>query len=113
MKIRFYKNVKEEPLDSPEASGVKRRVVISEEDGAENFIMRVFEVEPGGYSPYHSHSWEHEVFIKKGSGIIISQGKEFPIKEGDTIFIPGEEDHQFKNTGRGILEFICVVPKIT
>ena len=113
MKIHFYQDVKGEPLDSPGSSGVKRRVVISEEDGAENFIMRVFEVEPGGYTPSHNHPWEHEAFIQKGSGIIISQGNEYPVKEGDAIFIPGGEDHQFKNTGQDVLEFICIIPKIT
>ena len=111
MNIRHYQDVPAEPFDDPEASGVKRRVVISEADGAPNFIMRVFEVEPGGYTPHHRHSFEHEVFIKEGSGLVVSEGKEFPVRAGDTVLILGEEIHQFKNNGDKPLEFICLVPR--
>jgi len=110
MKLINYKKIKPEKIDDPEAKDVKIRWVIRKEDGAPNFALRVFELKPGGYTPYHSHKWEHEVFIKKGKGKLFWEGKSLPFKEGDVIFIPGGEKHQFRNNSRGILEFLCMIP---
>jgi quercetin dioxygenase-like cupin family protein len=78
--------------------------------GAENFAMRLFEMEPGGYSPLHSHAWEHEVFILEGEGIVQSGGEERKFRPGDVIFIPPNEEHQFKNTGEKVVKFLCLIP---
>lgn len=110
MKLINYKKVKAEKIDDPQSKDIKIRWAINKEDGAPNFALRVFELKPGGYTPYHSHKWEHEVFIKKGKGKLLWEGKSFPFKEGDVIYIPGKEKHQFKNTSRGILEFLCMIP---
>jgi quercetin dioxygenase-like cupin family protein len=110
MKLINYKKVKAEKIDEPQAKDVRIRWAISKEDGAPNFALRVFELKPGGHTPYHSHKWEHEVFIKRGRGKLVCEGKNFPLKEGDVIFIPGGEKHQFLNSSRGIFEFICIVP---
>jgi quercetin dioxygenase-like cupin family protein len=110
MKIINYKKVKAEKVDDPQTKGVKIRWAIKKDDGAPNFALRVFELKAGGYSPYHSHKWEHEVFIKKGKGTLLWEDKKMPFKEGDVIFIPGGEKHQFKNSSRGILEFLCMIP---
>lgn len=111
MIIQHYQDVSAEPLEDAEASGVLRRIVIGEPEGAPNFIMRIFTVAPGGHTPHHHHEIEHEVFIVHGNGIVLHQGKEYPVKPGDVLFIPGGDDHQFQNIGRDPLEFICVVPK--
>ncbi|MBI4734395.1 MAG: cupin domain-containing protein, partial [Rubrobacteridae bacterium] len=79
-------------------------------EGAENFALRVFKVEPGGNTPLHTHDWEHEVFVLKGSGSAYSEGEFVPMNAGDAIFIPPNELHQFKNTSDDILEFICLIP---
>ena len=42
-----------------EAHGAEMRVVIGPEENAPNFVMRVFELQPGAASPYHTHPWEH------------------------------------------------------
>jgi len=59
-------------LEEPSEKGLKDirvRWLISKKDGAENFAMRLFEIQPGGYSPLHQHNWEHEVFILEGNGV--------------------------------------------
>lgn len=111
MKIKAIKSVKPQPSTMAGAKNVKMRMMIGEEEGAPNFFMRHFEVEPGGHTPYHEHDFEHEIFVKKGSGIAVSVGKELPVKEGDAIFVPPNEKHQFRNTGRGRMEFLCLIPK--
>ena len=33
--------------------------------------MRIFEVEPEGYTPRHAHDWEHEILVHSGSGQVL------------------------------------------
>lgn len=86
------------------------RWLITKEMGAENFAMRFFEMEPEGYSPFHSHPWEHEVFILEGEGIVIGGGEERKFRAGDVIFIPSDEKHQFRNDGKKNVKFLCLIP---
>ena len=65
MKIFNYRDVEAEKAGEG-ASKLKVRWLITKDMGAENFAMKLFEMEPGGYSPDHQHPWEHEVFILKG-----------------------------------------------
>lgn len=111
MIVRHYEEVKALTPQEPGAVGVKMRVVIGEEEGAPNFIMRHFSVEPGGQSPYHSHPWEHEVFVLKGEGKVIQGDKTFRISPGYVVYIPPGEEHQFVNDGNGPLEFLCLIPR--
>lgn len=112
MKIAHYKEISPDPVGEEGALGVTVRWVISQKDGAPNFSMRVFEVAPGGHSPYHKHPWEHEVFILEGSGVLVQGDEEFPLSKGDVLFIPPGEEHQLKNTSEKELEFICLIPNL-
>jgi quercetin dioxygenase-like cupin family protein len=107
MKIVDYREVPSTEL----MPGVTKRVLIGPDDGAQKFIMRVFEVAPGLSSPDHAHPWEHEIFILSGKGVIRNQsGKETPIGEGTTVFIPGGENHCMINQGGDVMRFICLIP---
>ena len=113
MIVQYYKDVEEIIPSEPGVSGVKMRKVIAEKEGAKNFIMRVFEMESGGNTPLHKHDWEHEVFVLSGTGIVVSPEGEREINKGDVIFVPGGEEHQFKNKSKDKLEFICLIPTRT
>ncbi|MBS7627117.1 cupin domain-containing protein, partial [Candidatus Bathyarchaeota archaeon] len=97
MKIINYKDV--EAKKPEEGSGLTIRWLITKDMGAENFAMRFFEVAPGGFSPLHKHPWEHEVFILDGEGIVTDGKDDRRFRQGDAVFIPPNEEHQFKNTG--------------
>jgi quercetin dioxygenase-like cupin family protein len=86
------------------------RWLISAKEGAPNFAMRLFELEPEGYTPYHNHSWEHEVFILNGAGEITTETGPRPVEQGDAILVLPDEKHQFRNTGSQPLRFICLIP---
>ena len=93
-----------------DAPGVSRRVVIGAEDGAPRFAMRVFEIRPGGSTLFHSHWWEHEVFVLSGEGIVRGAESEKRLAEGSVVFIGPNEEHCFANSGKDVLRFICVIP---
>ncbi len=100
-------------LEEPKEQGKKDvmiRWLISKKDGAENFAMRLFEIQPGGYTPLHQHDWEHEVFILEGNGMFKNKTSEKPFKQGDFLFIPSIEWHQFANTSKELLKIICLIP---
>jgi len=110
MKHVHYTDVE---LETPTEEGVKDtkvRWLISKKDGAENFAMRVFEIQPGGNTPLHQHDWEHEVFVLQGEGVARSETDEECFKEGDIFFVKPMEWHQFVNTGKETLKIICLIP---
>jgi quercetin dioxygenase-like cupin family protein len=109
MELFHYDTVKAKDADDG-ASKMKVRWLITKETGAENFAMRLFEMGPGGYSPLHEHSWEHEVFILDGEGCVFDGEKTTGFKTGDVVFIPPNERHQFKNNGKKPLKFLCLIP---
>lgn len=109
MRVFDHKQVEAKDADEG-ASGLKVRRLITEEMGAPNFVMRLFEMEPSGSSPFHAHPWEHEVFILEGEGLVVGEGKERELTAGDVVFVEPNEKHQFKNNGSGTLKFLCIVP---
>jgi quercetin dioxygenase-like cupin family protein len=111
------------PVQIDGVKGVKMAMMCGREHGAPHFSMRQFQVEPGGHSPRHSHDYEHEVYIVQGRGTVLLGGKEHPIKAGDVVYVPADEEHQFRagaeegvaglggsgNAAPG-LTFLCMVP---
>ena len=90
---------------------ITKQVVIGPEDGSQEIVLRYFKVAPGGSSPHHHHDFPHLVKVEAGEGIVIDPDeKEQPLKAGDYVYVPDNETHCFKNTGRETLEFICIVP---
>jgi len=109
-KAVHYTEVPEEKVKEKGAKGTHVRWLISNKDGAENFAMRYFEIEPGGYTPRHTHDWEHEVFILSGEGTVFCEGREWRIGPGYVVFIPPGKEHYFMNTGKEKMVFLCLIP---
>ncbi|NOY78767.1 MAG: cupin domain-containing protein [Calditrichaeota bacterium] len=112
MTIKTITDISVETYDSDTVKGVKKWVLLSEPDGAPNFRMRLFEVKPAGFTPYHQHDYEHEVFILEGEGEVVGEKGTHPISAGQAVLVLPNEWHQFKNTGQVPLKFICVIPMV-
>jgi quercetin dioxygenase-like cupin family protein len=110
-KAVHYKRVSVSQVKEVGAEGVRVRWLINKEnDGAENFAMRLFEITPGGHTPEHSHDWEHEVYVLEGDGIVFCEGSEKQIRPGYVVFVPPNTAHYFRNNGKKTLLFICLIP---
>jgi quercetin dioxygenase-like cupin family protein len=110
MKHMHYTEVEDE---IPTEDGVKDTTVrwlITNKDGAENFAMRVFTIQPGGHTPHHQHDWEHEIFILEGEGMLKSGDHQEPFGTGNFAFIKPMEWHQVKNTSDKPVKIICLIP---
>ena len=110
MKIAHFTDVLSEPVTVEGASEATVRWLISKEDGAPNFVMRLFELGPGGRTPLHTHANEHEVFVVEGEGSVWRDGTDVPIVPGTSVFVPGGEKHCFKNRGEKPFRFLCLIP---
>lgn len=112
MYITSVEKTEEMDMTAGELKGKGRvtvRWLLGRQQGTPTFDMRYFCLTGSAHSPWHSHPWEHEIFIVKGRGKVRSQDKETPLKPGDAVFVPPGEYHQFICLGEE-LEFICLIP---
>jgi quercetin dioxygenase-like cupin family protein len=110
MKIEKSSNISKSPVEIEGAKDVEIRWLISKDDGAPNFAMRMFELQPGGFTPLHIHPHEHEVFILEGKGTFICESQEHEFGTEYVIFVPPNKEHRFKNTGDSVLRMLCLIP---
>jgi quercetin dioxygenase-like cupin family protein len=90
-----------------------RAWLITLDDNPPTCTLTYSEIPPGGTSSHHIHPWEHEVYIIQGSGTLVCDGKEYPVKTGDAMFIPGNVDHYtLNNGGEGNIRRIEVNPLV-
>ncbi|MGD2154797.1 MAG: TrmO family methyltransferase [Gemmatimonadales bacterium] len=108
MEVKHAPDVVAEPME--DVPGVTVRWLWAAADGAPNFALRLFEVEPGAASPHHSHAHEHEVYILSGQALVRGAGGSQPLAAGDTVLVLPFDEHQFVNTGPDVLRFLCGVP---
>ncbi len=110
MKIAQCEQVPSTPVRMEGAQGCGIRCLIGPEDNAPSFSMRHFEIEPGGYTPRHTHAHEHEVFVLAGEGSVMEGDTEHPLRPGMAVFVPPGQTHQFRNQGPGPFKFLCLIP---
>ncbi|MBN2564333.1 MAG: cupin domain-containing protein [Candidatus Eisenbacteria bacterium] len=84
--------------------------MVAESDGAPTAAMRLFEIEPGGHTPWHAHGWEHVIYAVEGRGALKTEHGNAEFGPGDALLVEPDEEHNFVNVGDTPLRFICVVP---
>jgi len=99
--------VRERELTKEGSKGVKVKYLLHEGVGAKRLELRLFSIDVGGYTPLEKHEHEHEVFILRGKALVKGGNVEVVVKAGDVIFIPSNEEHQFRNIGEEKVEFLC------
>jgi len=52
---------------------------------------------PGHQSPRHRHPSAQVLVVLKGKIVVIGEAETCELGEGDTIYIPGDEEHVVKN----------------
>jgi quercetin dioxygenase-like cupin family protein len=95
MKVVHAADVPTDIVREPGAKQVTIRRLIDTPDGADRFLMSMFELAPNGATPPHYHDWEHEIYVLSGSLRVElpTEKRVIPLKEGDVVFIPRGEAH--------------------
>ncbi len=66
--------------------------------------------DPGGGTPYHRHRHADEMFfILQGEGAALCDGKEIPLRAGDSILVRPTGMHEIRNVGAGRLYLLSVM----
>ena len=110
MKINNLQQCEATAVDMAGACGASRQVPIGKADGAPNFSIRVFTLEPGGHTPHHQHESERLNYIIGGSGVVMEGDTPRAVRAGDFVLVKPHEKHQYRNTGAEPLVFMCMVP---
>jgi len=109
--VRKVSEVEKEAVTAYGSTGTTIQWLISKEQGAPRFAMRLFTLEPAGKIGIHAHPEEHEIYILQGQCNLISEdGSKTLVKTEDVIYVPPEEPHGYEVVGGEILKFICVIP---
>jgi len=113
MKITSLDKVEKAKMRMEGAKDTYKQTPVSKSDGTPTFSVRVFTIEPGGHTPYHSHAFEHINYVIDGSGVVVSEGgEERPVVAGDFVLVLPDEVHQYRNKADDRpFVIICAVPK--
>ncbi|GAB3323759.1 cupin domain-containing protein [Haloplanus salinarum] len=97
-----------EPVDA--ADGLSKGVLLDEADGAPNFAIRRFTLDPGAEVPKHTNAVEHEQYVLSGEYVVGIDGEEHVVSAGDTLLIPAGVPHWYRNESNETGAFVCAVP---
>lgn len=113
MKVINITDVEKNKVNMNGSENVFKQIPISRNDGTPNISLRVFTVEPNGFTPLHKHDYEQLNYIIEGEGVLLNEnGEEKPLRKGDFALVLPNEMHQYKNMSQDKpLVFICGVPK--
>jgi quercetin dioxygenase-like cupin family protein len=108
-------NVADAPQDIVREPGARQtmlRRLIDTPDGADRFVMSLFELGRAASSPPHHHDWEHEVFVVSGSPLLDlpTEKRTIELRAGDVVFIPRGEAHGFRTGPDAEAALLCVAP---
>lgn len=112
MKIMNLSNLEKRKVMMEGAQGAFKQLPISKKDGSPAYTFRVFTIQPGGNTPYHTHGFEHINYVIEGQAVIVNEeGEETRIRKGDFILVLPNEKHQYKNKSADAdFVMICAVP---
>lgn len=92
------------------ADGMRKGVLVDGDDGAPNFAMRRFVLDPSASVPEHTNEVEHEQYVLSGEYTVGIEDEEYEVSAGDSLLIPAGVVHWYRNEGDEEGSFICVVP---
>ncbi len=111
MLLKKIKDVPAVPVRMEGAKDVNVRVIFGPADGAPTFAMRVFGLAPSGHTPFHTHSFEHEVMILDGRIAVTTPAGDLNPDPGDVLLVMPDDKHQFRNlSDTDSASFMCLVP---
>ena len=113
MKIISLQEVEKKKVDMQGAEKAWKQMPLSSSDDAPVYSYRVFTIEPGGFTPYHNHPYEHMNYIIEGEGALVDlDGNEQALRGGDFALVHPDEKHQYRNKSKDKpFVMICGVPK--
>ncbi|WP_458188766.1 cupin domain-containing protein [Haladaptatus sp. NG-WS-4] len=92
------------------AEGLKKGVLIGEEQNAPHFAIRRFTLEAGAEVPEHTNEVEHEQYVLEGEYVVGIGDETYEVSAGDSLLIPAGVVHWYRNESDESGAFLCAVP---
>lgn len=92
----------------PMEGGAGIRWMLTHRDGVPNFSMRLIEIPAGQNTPFHSHDYEHEIYVITGELDATIGDTVYRAAQDDFVYIPPNIRHGMKAITD--VRIICVVP---
>jgi quercetin dioxygenase-like cupin family protein len=108
--IDHERNIKSIGLEGDSLKNIKKQILIGPKDDFSGY-MRMFTIGENGHTPYHTHDWYHVNYVTEGKGILILGETENELEKGSIAYVSPGIKHQFRNTGKGDLKLLCLVPE--
>jgi len=79
------------------ATGYRRAIAVSEDDHAVHTGFLIAELDPGGWIPWHVHSYEESYYVVTGTGVVDTAEGSFRLREGGYGVVPVGMPHRLRN----------------
>ena len=87
--------------------------VLTEHLDTKDLTVGVCEVPPNTTMTPHKHIQEETIFILEGTGHVVVNGVEEPIKPGTLVLFPSNSEHCTTNETDGVMRFVFIfTPKV-
>lgn len=83
-------------------------ITVSGEDTRGRFSVIDMHIPPNGGPPPHRHDFEETFILLEGEMEATFRGKKFIVRAGETLNIPANAPHQFRNTSSKPVRMICI-----
>lgn len=106
--IRSSDDITYESVDA--ADGLTKGVVLGEDHGTPNFAIRRFVLAPHASVPKHTNAIEHVQYVLDGHYTVGIDDEESDVSPGDSVLIPADTVHWYRNEREELGAFLCAVP---
>ena len=83
-------------------------ILVPGEATAGRFTVIDMHIPPGGGPPPHRHDFEETFLLLEGEMEATFRGQKTMVKSGETIHIPANAPHQFKNISARDVRLLCI-----
>jgi len=83
-------------------------ITVPGEATAGRYTVIDMHVPPGGGPPPHRHSFEETFILLEGEMEATFRGKKVVVKAGETVTVPSNAPHQFKNVSGQPVRMLCI-----
>jgi quercetin dioxygenase-like cupin family protein len=83
-------------------------VLVSGDDTAGKYTLIDMHVPPGGGPPPHRHDFEEMFTVLEGEVELTFRGEQLVAKAGETVNVPANAPHGFRNTSSGAIRLLCL-----
>src|SRR5271156_3260808 len=83
-------------------------ILLSGQDTKGRYCLVDMHIPPGGGPPPHRHDFEESFTILEGEIEAAFRGEKAVVRAGETLFIPGNAPHSFKNVSTRPARLLCI-----